>query len=264
MSRSRVAPAVLAVLITTAAGAAEQEAEGAKPASAVYSRGLVEIKRQSTGHGTPEETTKSNLKFDYFPQDGAVSLLRLELPFPDEKSTFAGSPFDPDFGDAKIRLGFHAIDVSSRPVTSFVELTFPTAHPESQGTGKYQFSAGVKTAFHLDAGSTSLGSPAQNFSVQVQQVVSFAGDPARNDINQTKFELEWRDTWTAGHYAKATAKPVVDWVGGGQTGAVLEAEGGWVADPQYTLALMVGRLLWGEGVPSTYRQRAELKLVYRY
>jgi hypothetical protein len=57
---------------------------------------------------------------------------------------------------------------------------------------------------------------------------------------------------------------VVDWVGGGQTGAVLEIEGGWLLDPQYTLAFMVGRLLWGEGVPSTYRTRAELKLVYRY
>jgi hypothetical protein len=37
------------------------------------------------------------------------------------------------------------------------------------------------------------GSPRQSFSNQAQQVVSFAGDPARNDINQTKFEIEWRD-----------------------------------------------------------------------
>jgi hypothetical protein len=264
MSQSVVPLAVLALLATGGASATDEDADGAKPASPAYSHGLVELKRQSTGHGTPEETTKTNLKFDYFPQEGVVSLLRLELPFPDEKTTFAGSPFDPDFGDAKIRLGFRAFEVSSRPFTSFVELTFPTADPESQGTGKYQFSAGVKTAFRLAPGSASFGSPAQSLSVQVQQVFSFAGDPARNDINQTKFELEWRDTWAGAHYGKATAKPVIDWVGGGQTGAVLELEGGWVLDPQWTLAFMAGHLLWGEGVPSTYKARVEIKVVYRY
>jgi hypothetical protein len=39
--------------------------------------------------------------------------------------------------------------VATQPFTSFVELTFPTADPESQGTGKYQFSVGAKTAFPL-------------------------------------------------------------------------------------------------------------------
>jgi hypothetical protein len=39
---------------------------------------------------------------------------------------------------------------------------------------------------------------------------------------------------------------VVNWVGDGQTGAVLEIEGGWVLASQHTLAFMVGRvLLWG-------------------
>ena len=264
MSRQHIAAAVTVLAAAGAASAAAQETDAPAPASPAYSRGLVELKRQSTGHGTPEETTKTNLKFDYFPPEGAVSLLRLELPFPDEKTTFVGSAFDPDFGDAKVRVGFRAIDVSGRPFTSFVELTFPTADPESQGTGKYQFSAGVKTAFQLAAGPASLGSPRQAFSVQVQQVFSFAGDPARKDINQTKFELEWRDIWSGGHYAKATAKPVIDWVGGGQTGAVLDLEAGWLADPQWTLAMLVGGRLWGKGVPSTYEGRVEIKLVYRY
>jgi hypothetical protein len=107
-------------------------------------------------------------------------------------------------------MGFRAIDVSGRPLTSFVELTLPSADPESQGTGRYQFSAGMKTVFRLFPGLASLGSPAQSLSIQVQQVFSFAGDPARNNINQTRFELEWRDTWVGGHYAKGTAKPVVD------------------------------------------------------
>ena len=227
-------------------------------------RGLIELKRQATSRGTPEETTKTNLKFDFFPHEGAVALLRLELPFPDEKSTFAGSPFDPDFGDAKFRVGFRATEVLGPPTTSFVELTFPTADPESQGTGKYQVSAGAKPTFELPPGPSSIGSPKQAFSVQIQQVVSFGGDQARRDINQTKFELEWRDTWAGGHYGKATAKPVVDWVGDAQTGAVLEVEGGWVLHRQWTLALMAGGLLWGEGVPSTYRARVELKAIWRY
>jgi hypothetical protein len=104
----------------------------------------------------------------------------------------------------------------------------------------------VKTAFRLAPGSASFGSPAQTFPIQAQQVVSLAGDPDRTDINQTKFELEWRDYWAAGHYAKATAKPVVDWVGNGQTGAVLDLEGGWPLDPQWSMAFMIGGLLWGK------------------
>ncbi len=96
-------------------------------------------------------------------------------------------------------------------MTSFVELTFPTADPAELGTAKYQLSAGVNTAMRMFAGPASFGSPAQVFAVQVQQVVSFPGDESRNDINQTKFELTWRDTWPAGHYAKATATPVIDW-----------------------------------------------------
>jgi len=68
-------------------------------------------------------------------------------------------------------------------VTSFVELTFPTADPKSQGTGKYRFCAGAKTVLPVPPGPASFGSPKQSFSVQVQQVFSFAGDPARNDIN---------------------------------------------------------------------------------
>ena len=92
----------------------------------------------------------------------------------------------------------------------------------------------------------------------------FAGDQSRKDINQTKFELTWRDVWAAGHYAKATAKPVIDWVGDGRTGAVLELEGGWAVDRRWMLALMAGGLLWGKGVPSTYETRVELKAVRRY
>lgn len=123
---------------------------------------------------------------------------------------------------------------------------------------------GLKSAWQLWHGAEWLGAPRHSFSVRIQQVVSFAGDPARNDIDETKFELEWRDTWGAGHCAKAKAKPVIDWVGRGQTGAALDLEGSWWIGPQWTFALLAGGRLWGEGVPSTFEGRAEIRLVYRY
>ena len=259
----RLLPCAGMVVATTAAAADEPEVQ--QPAAApAYSHGLIELKRQATSRGTPEETTKTNLKLDYSPQSDTLSLLRLELPFPDAKTTFEGSALDPDFGDAKVRAGFRAFNLGARPVTSFVEMTFPTADPESQGTGKYQVSGGLKTAWTLPRGAEWLGSPKQSFSVQVQQVVSFAGDQARNDINQTKLEIEWRETWGPGHFLKATAKPVVDWVGNGQTGGVLDVEAGWWISPRWTVAVLAGGLLWGKGVPSTYEGRAEIKLIYRY
>jgi hypothetical protein len=258
----RFAPSALAALVMLApAGAALAQADGGGEGAARewQAKGLVEFKRQATARGTPEETTKTNLKFDWFPE-GPVSLLRLELPFPDESTDFAGSPLDPDFGDAKIRAGFRAVDVGGRPWASFLELTFPTADPENQGAGKYQVSGGVKTVHALG----TIGAARQTFALQIQQVVSFAGEPARTDINQTKLELEWGGTWGPGHFAKATAKPVADWVGDGKTGAVLEVEGGWFVNREWTIALLAGGLLWGKGVPGTYETRGELKVIRRF
>lgn len=258
----RLVPGVLAsiAVLASTGDAFSQAGPSAEDAAREWrAGGLVELKRQATSRGTAEEATKTNLKFDWFPE-GPVSLLRLELPFPDHKSDFVGSPFDPEFGDAKVRAGFRAGDVGGLPWTSFAELTFPTADPESQGTGKYQFSGGMKTVHVLGA----IGAGRQSFSVQVQQVVSFAGDQARKDINQTKFELEWRAIWGPGHFAKVTGKPVVDWVDDGKTGAVLEVEGGWWVSREWTIALLAGGLLWGKGVPGTYDTRGELKFIRRF
>lgn len=258
----RLAPSAVAALFALASPGAAlgQEGKGGEDAAREWrAKGLVEFKRQATARGTAEEATKTNLKLDWFPE-GTVSLLRLELPFPDHKSDFAGSPFDPEFGDAKVRVGFRAVDVGGLPWTSFAELTFPTADPESQGTGKYQFSGGVKTVHALG----TIGAGRQSFSAQVQQVVSFAGDAGRKDINQTKIELEARGTWAPGHLAKATLKPFVDWVGDKRTGGVLEVEGGWAASRAWLLSIMGGARLWGAGVPGTYTKRVELKAAYRF
>jgi hypothetical protein len=257
---------VAAVAVLAAAGAARgEEAAGTAdpPQSRERTRWLVEIKRQATARGTPEETTKSQLKFDYFPE-GPVSLLRLELPFPDEDTDFEGSPFNPRLGDVKVRAGMRAIPVGSLPVASFVELTFPTADPESLGSGKYQLSAGARSAFLVVEGGGEPRTHRHSFSFQAQQVVSFGGDAARKDVNQTKFELEWRLEGHRGYYGKATAKPVVDWVQDGKTGAVLELEGGRAITREWTVALMAGGLLWGKGTPGTYETRVELKASRRF
>lgn len=259
--------AVTALAVLALAGAAlAEDGEAVAPSATeehAFPNGLVELKRQATARGTPDETTKTNLKFDVFLPSGAIALLRLDLPFPDSKTSFTGSAFDPDFGDAKVRVGLRAADLAGTPVTSFVELTLPTANPPSQGSGKFQLSAGARPFFALPAGPAAIGAPRQFASVQVQQVVSFAGDPDRADINQTKFELEWRDVWPGSRLAKATVKPVIDWVSG-RSGGVLEIEGGWALDRRWVLALMGGGRLWGEGVPGTYATRVELKLNRRW
>ena len=95
-------------------------------------------------------------------------------------------------------------------------------------------------------------------------MVSFGGDATRKDINQTKFELELAPDWPRGHFAKATAKPVIDWVQDGKSGAVLEVEGGWRVNREWSVALMAGGLLWGEGMPGTYETRVELKASRRF
>jgi hypothetical protein len=50
-------------------------------------------------------------------------------------------------------------------------------------------------------------------------------------------------------------KPIVDWEQGGNTGAVVELEGGWIINRQWRVWLMLGTRLWGESVPTTYDQR---------
>jgi hypothetical protein len=166
--------------------AGQAAARGGASTAEAPLRWLLEIKRHATARGTPEETTKTNLKLEYRPE-GVVPLLRLELPFPDADTDFEGSPLDPEFGDAQ-----------------------------------------------------------------------------RTDINQTRLEIEARANWPTGRFAKATFRPVVDWVGDGQTGAVLEVEGGRPAGRQWLLSVMGGFRLWGAGVPSTYSKRLEPKAAYRF
>jgi hypothetical protein len=44
----------------------------------------IELKREATNRGAPDESSKTQVKIDAF-LDGVVSLLRLEMPFPGVK-----------------------------------------------------------------------------------------------------------------------------------------------------------------------------------
>lgn len=214
-----------------------------------------EIKRQDTDRDTPGESTRTTLRLEALPE-GRVALWRLDLPFPDEKDTFSGSPFDPHLGDIKLRARMRPTDVSGVPVSLFSELTFPTADPDTLGQGKYQVMAGAESFHPLP--SISNDGHKLSFSPQVQQVVSVAGDPDRKDINYTKFELALRDVWRKVYSLKFTVKPVIDWVQDGKTGAVGELEGAVTLQHNWKLQLMLGGLLWGEGTATTYGTRIEL------
>ena len=228
---------------------------GAGSARGADTQWRFDVKRQNTDRDTPGESTRTTLRLEAFPE-GWVALWRLDLPFPDEKDTFSGSPFDPRLGDIKVRGRLKPMDVSGVPISFLSELTFPSADPESLGQGKYQVMAGAETTHRFD----SLGSREHevSFSPQIQQVVSVAGDPERKDVNYTKFELALRDVWRKVYSLKLTAKPVIDWVQDGKTGAVAELEGAVTLRHNWKLQLMLGGRLWGEGVASTYGTRVEL------
>jgi hypothetical protein len=217
-------------------------------------RFLIELKREATNRGTPEETTKSQIKIDAYMR-GAVSLLRLEVPFPDEPTSFEGNPFNPHLGDIKVRIGFRAVRLDSIPLASFLEFTFPTANPEELGRGKYQVSPGIRANVPITFGKRLPESHKMSFEPLVQQVVSVAGDENRTNVNYTKFELTLRDTWRQKYFFKLTVKPIVDWEQSGTTGSVAELEGGWIINRHWRVWLLLGTRLWGEPVPSTYDQR---------
>ena len=172
--------------------------------------GRIELKRQATNRGTPEETTKTQLKIDTY-LNGFVSLLRLEVPFPDEETTFEGDPFNPRLGDIKVRTGFRPFHVDEIPVSTFLEVTFPTADLESLGGGKYQLRAGIQPTVRIPLSEPLSQSHKMTFSALAKQVFSVAGEEDRKNSNYTQFVLAFRDTWRNLLWLKLTPKPVVDW-----------------------------------------------------
>jgi hypothetical protein len=233
------------------------------PSARAKQRWRIELKRQSTARGTPSESTKTNLKIEML-SDGPVRLLRLELPFPDDKTSFEGSPFNPRLGDIKTRLGFKAVRLLGTPWTTFIELTFPTADPETLGSGKYQVTVGTETSRPLISIDSASSTHRWFLAALIEQVVSVAGDRNAKDIDYTKFELGVGDVWRADYSVQLTIKPVIDWVQDAKTGAVAELEGGMNLSDDWRISMMLGGQLWGAGVPSTYSKRVEFKVRYSF
>ncbi|HEX6690008.1 MAG TPA: hypothetical protein VF110_02570 [Burkholderiales bacterium] len=241
----RAVPALAALLI--AAGAAAQE----RP------EWRLEVKRDMVSHGTEDEQTKTTLRAEHFP-GGAVALLRLDVPLPDQKQDFQGDPFEPRLGDIKGRIGFRAWTSGELRFPWFVELTLPTADPESLGTGKYQLGAGQRVIGPVQL--PFLGAEHRSaFEAEVEQVVSFAGDAARKDINTTKLELTLNDLWRGAYTFKLKLKPRIDWVQDGDTGAVAEVEGGVFFGRLWRAWLMLGTRVWGpDTINGTYKDKVEI------
>ena len=209
-----------------------------------------ELKRQNTGRGTQDESTRTTLRLERLSKDAFFTQLRLDVPLPDAKTDFSGDPFDPRLGDLKVRASVQPVLVGAIPWTPYLEITFPTARPQELGSGKYQVGPGMRTNVRVER---------ITWGGLAQQVWSFAGDSARKDINYTKLELSARGEFD-GYGAKATLKPNIDWVQDAKTGAVFELEGSAGLGRHWRVTLMGGHLLWGAGVQGTYGKRIELTL----
>jgi hypothetical protein len=219
--------------------------------------GRLELKRQNTERGTTDESTKTTLRIESFFK-GPIRLLRVDLQFPDEKTSFEGQPFNPRLGDIKVRVGFQPLKASDFSFPSFIEVTLPTADPDSLGSGKYQLSAGLRMLTPVSLPLVDHASHTSVFEAEVQQVNSIGGDPSRNDINYTKFEFTLYDIWCKKYTLKLKLKPTVDWMKD-ETGAVFEVEGGLLFARNWRTWLMVGRRISGpSGVSNTYGKRLEI------
>lgn len=219
--------------------------------------GRIELKRQNTERGTTDESTKTTLRIESFFK-GPIRLLRVDLQFPDEKTSFEGQPFNPRLGDIKFRVGFRPFKASDFSFPTFIEVTLPAANPESLGSGKYQLSAGLRMLTPVSLPCIDRASHTSMFETEVQQVNSIGGDPDRNDINYTKFELTLYDIWRKRYTLKLKLKPTVDWVKD-ESGAVFEVEGGLLFARNWRTWLMVGRRISGpSGVSNTYGKRLEV------
>jgi hypothetical protein len=221
--------------------------------------GRLEVKRQNTSRGTPEESTRTTLRVETF-FEGSLALLRVDFPFPDEKHDYAGSPFDPQKGDVKVRAGFRPLKAAGYSFPSYVELILPTADPKEAGAGKYQLNAGVRMLVPFPAPFADAAAHATRFETELSQNTSFGGDTARADINYTKLEFTAYDLWGERYTFKLKLKPVYDHIKS-DNGAVGEIEGGLYFGEKrgWRAWLMVGTRLWGPaGIASTYDDRVEL------
>jgi hypothetical protein len=210
--------------------------------------GRFQLRRENVDRGTSEETTRTYLRSDSALWGGVLSF---QVAFPDEQTDFNGSPFNPRLGDSKARFRFAPFSAGDIELSFFIEATFPTADPGELGAGKYQASAGVTAGTPIPVPEAMRSTHVLKFTAQLQQQNSVAGDEQRPDINYTKLDLSLRDTWGM-NWVRVAVNTRADWEQNGKTGAVGELEYGRRLDPDWSIWLLGGGLLWGEGVKGTY------------
>ena len=179
----------MALACAAAAGnAAAQPWDSDSGVPSVEWRGRLELKRINTSRGTPEETTRTALRVETF-LDGAVSLLRVDLPFPDADTDFDGSPFDPRLGDIKVQDRLARARVGRACVSVLRRAHRAERQPSSLGSGKYQLGAGIRMLAPFKAPLSAAGA---RHAVRGR---GFADDfvpgrrRSRADVNYTKLEL---------------------------------------------------------------------------
>lgn len=232
-----------------------EEAPSPIPASPRGWHGRIELRRDDTDRGDPEEATKTFLRVDSYIWGGTFSF---QMPFPDDMTADKGR-FNPKLGDLKVRHRFAPWRAGPWTMSVFLEAVFPTADPESLGTGKYQASAGWTSTRPLLIPSRWLAAHQTTVTSQLHQINSVAGDSERTDINYTKLDLSLKDTWSC-HWVKLALNMRVDWIQDGRTGAVGELEYGHLFGAQWKAWIMGGGLLWGEGVKGTYGRKISLSV----
>src|SRR5215470_14761619 len=166
-------------VVACASGALAQEEAPAKevapkpPPSAVTP--AFELKRALTDRGATDQRTQTTLRAELL-LSSPISLLRLDVPFVDQKNTFTGDPSNVGFGDLKTRVALAPIPIWGAPLTLYLDLVFPTG--EDLGAGKYQVVPGTSSSIRLLSGDA----PALNFLPLAEQYISVAGDPTRQSL----------------------------------------------------------------------------------
>ncbi|HTP50047.1 MAG TPA: hypothetical protein VMK42_05060 [Anaeromyxobacteraceae bacterium] len=211
----------------------------------------LELKRAMTDRAATDQRSQWTLRTNVL-LDSPVSLVRLDIPFVDKNNSFSSDPANVGLGDLKTRVGFAPIPVPAVPLSFFFDFIFPTGG--SLGNGKYQLCPGLSSAIRLASWRT----PVFRFLPLVEQYVSIAGDPNRSDIDYTSFELKVEALWPKALALSMNAKPVIDWVHGAQSAAVLDSQVDWIASTHWRVWVKYGFRLWGARLPTTYDGQLEI------
>jgi hypothetical protein len=224
----------------------------------------IELRQDFVDHGTPEESTRSQLRIDLRPEP--LALLRFEIPFVAKNMSAGGDLGTEGLGDIKVRLGLRSIDRPGYAVFPLLDLVFPTAKQEPLGTGKYQLGPGLRVALPVAEPVFAAFADTREiqFQMQLQQFFSVAGESDRKSINYTRLELALETVWRKEYWLNLEPKLTCDWEQNRKIGGILEVEVGKTFSPRWRGWLKSGVGLWGHRVPGTYDTLLQIGARYMF